>query len=510
MNINVSTSDALKSALLSAKPGDTIVLQAGETFTGEFILPAKSDPLPITLRSSATLPDRRLTPADAPLLPLVRSGVVAPAVVIERTRGWTLDGIQVESTSNGEGEAVVIQDAEDAWLGRILMVAGPNGQKRGIRGNGRNVKLWWSHIANIFGRGQDSQAFCAWDGAGPYNVFDNYLEAASENIMFGGANSAIAGNIPSDILVEGNDCVKRPEWQTEGSVGKAIKNLFELKSARRVTVRNNRFRGNWTDAQSGAGILITVRNDEGQSPWSCVEDVLFEDNVVTDTERGINILGWDMYQPSGRTTRITIRNNNVQTTAGYFLQAGGEVGELTVEDNQTNAHVFLYGGEMWPAGGVKREALYAVEKLILNRNGETFIGGDSVGNGATALKRYTKTSVWNGVTIIGETPPPVEPPVEPPPADIVGPDVRIAVLSRSGKSGNWAFRADTEATDVSIVSVVVRRMPSSAMVMQKQLFDAPYTATLALKGIHGTVTVSATAIDKAGNVGTASRTLVLA
>ncbi len=106
-----------------------------------------------------------------------------------------------------------------------------------------------------------------------------------------------------------------------------VKNLFELKSARRVTVRNNVFEHNWTDAQNGYAILFTVRNDEGGSPWSVVEDVLFERNIVRDVENGINVLGYDSYQPSGRTTRVTIRHNLI-VTAGTFLQAGGEVGTL--------------------------------------------------------------------------------------------------------------------------------------------------------------------------------------
>ena len=64
-------------------------------------------------------------------------------------------------------------------------------------------------------------------------------------------------------------------------------------------MRNNLFERNWTDAQNGFAILFTVRNDEGGAPWSVVEDVLFEQNVVRDTENGINVLGYDSYQRQG-------------------------------------------------------------------------------------------------------------------------------------------------------------------------------------------------------------------
>src|SRR2546428_433039 len=37
----------------------------------------------------------------------------------------------------------------------------------------------------------DTQAICGWNGTGPYIIQNNYLEAAGENVMFGGAYSYI-------------------------------------------------------------------------------------------------------------------------------------------------------------------------------------------------------------------------------------------------------------------------------------------------------------------------------
>ena len=258
----------------------------------------------ITIRSSAPLPARRITPADAALLPIIGSGTVDSALTGEGTSNWRLDGLAFASSTTGEGNIIDLQNATAITMDRLLIVAGPAGQKRAIKGNGRQITLTRSHIANIWRAGQDSQAFCAWDGAGPYTVTDNYLEAASENVMFGGANSLAADRVPADILVERNHFTKRPEWRGQR---KAVKNLFELKSAKRVTVRSNLFEHNWTDAQSGTAILFTVRNDEGQSPWSVIEDVVFEKNVIRDTESVFSIIGYNDGDPSGRATRITIR-----------------------------------------------------------------------------------------------------------------------------------------------------------------------------------------------------------
>src|SRR3982751_2515182 len=76
--LTVNAGGDLQAAINAAKPGDTILLAAGATFTGSFTLPAKNGTTYITIRSSA--PDSalpavgvRVTPADAPQLAKIRS-----------------------------------------------------------------------------------------------------------------------------------------------------------------------------------------------------------------------------------------------------------------------------------------------------------------------------------------------------------------------------------------------------------------------------------------------------
>jgi hypothetical protein len=403
---NVPAGGNLQAALNAAQPGDEVVLAADGRFVGNFILPAKTAGLPITVRSSAILPERRLVwPQDGPLLPTISSGNVMAAVEGTNVSSWILKGLRFEGNAWGMGNVIQLQNASNILMDRIVIVAGAQGQKRGIMGNGRNITLTRSHIANIWTSGQDSQAFCAWDGAGPYTVTDNYLEAASENVMFGGANSSSPANIPADILVENNHFSKPLEWK---GTPRTVKNLFELKSAKRVIVRNNLFERNWTDAQNGYAILFTVRNDEGGSPWSVVEDVLFERNVVRDVENGFNVNGYDSYQPSGRTTRITIRNNLV-ITAGTFLQAGSEVGVLTVDHNtvdQGYTFMMLYSGDVWVAGtSARRLGQFAVENLavtnMLANHNEYGLIGEEAGMGTAGLLRQTRSYTWTNNVLAG-------------------------------------------------------------------------------------------------------------
>jgi hypothetical protein len=404
--LQVEAGGDVQAALNTAQPGDEVVLAAGVRFVGEFRLPPKPAGPAITIRSSATLPDRRITPDDAALLPILAAGVVAPALVGTKAANWRIDGVQFESTSNGEGEIIVLQDSSHITLDRILIVAGPNGQKRGIRGNGQRITLTRSHVANIWRAGQESQAFAAWDGAGPYTLADNYLEAASINALFGGANSQSADHVPSDILVEGNHFSKRLEWKGKRRV---VKNLFELKSAKRVVIRNNLFERNWTDAQSGWAIVFTTRNDEGQSPWSVVEDVLFERNVIRDTEGVFNILGYDRDKPSGRTTRVTLRNN-LAIGDGTFLQAGSEVGILTLDHNTVDQgwnFATLYLGDVWVAGtSSMRPAQFAVESLTITNtigNHNAYgVFGENAGIGTPALQKLTRAHTWTHNVLAGD------------------------------------------------------------------------------------------------------------
>ena len=459
----VRNSSDFQAALSAAQPGDNIVLEAGTRFEGAFRLPAKPFGALITIRSSATLPERRLTPADAALLPTIASGNGDPALTGVGVSQWKLDGLRFESNSGGVGNIIELQDVENVTMDRLLIIAGSSGQKRAIMGNGRHVTLTRSHIANIWTRGQDSQAFCAWDGAGPYTVVDNYLEAASENVMFGGADSKSADRIPSDIVVERNHFSKPLEWKGQP---RTVKNLFELKSAKRVTVRDNLFERNWTDAQNGYAILFTVRNDDGGSPWAAVEDVVFEHNTIREVENGFNVLGYDSFKPSGRATRIAIRHNLVLTT-GTFLQAGGEVGTLILDHNTVDqGYTFgvLYNGGVWPAGSDRaRPAQFAVEDLTITNtlanHNEYGLIGEEAGIGTPGLTQRTRRYRWTHNVLAGGGPanyPPMtwRPSVQEHRANFA-PDYKLVATSKYRKGGSdgedlgvvWLARARDRERD---------------------------------------------------------------
>jgi hypothetical protein len=434
---------SLQTALNAAKPGDHIVLTPSPTkyVVQEVVFPLKaSGTEPITIRSSMPLPERRITPADAALLPVITSGHAGtPFSFKAGTSGWILDGLKIEGTS---AYYIDIRGAEAIILDRLLIQAPGGTTHRAIAANGKAITLKRSHIDNVWLQGNaDTQAFCAWDAPGPFTVQNNYLEASGENVMFGGANSASAANIPSDILVEGNTIQKRLEWKGQA---RGVKNLFELKSARRVIVRTNTFRHHWTDAQNGYASLFTDRNDEGGSPWAVVEDVLFEGNTLTDVENGVNILGYDSYQASGRTTRVTVKGNTFQVH-GRALQIGAEAGEIAWIDNTvtaTDPHLLVYGGSVWTDPQLpKRPARFAVEKLTLSGGTPLAKYADMEGlpAGTTMAQAVSKfVKLLNG-NVIGGEPVPVPIPV---PVPVPVPDPVEAV--KAALEQTTALLAETQ------------------------------------------------------------------
>jgi hypothetical protein len=378
--IRVATGIELQPALNRAMPGDTIILPSGERLAGTFVLPPKDGQ--VTLCSTSRL-FHRVTPGDASLMATIASGSSGRAIDGTGAKNWLIDSVRFEPNVGGYGEVIGLEGAENVTLDCILLTV-PDGaqQKRGVLGNGKNIILMRSHLSGIWRQGQDSQAFAAWDGAGPYTITDNYLEAASENILFGGADASSEANIPADILIDGNTITKPLAWK---GLQRQVKNLLELKAARRVRIVNNDLSNNWADAQSGFSVLFTPRNQDGTAPFTSVEDVTFEKNRLRNVARGFNISGYDDLNPSRQTTRIVIRDNDIETTGtGCLVHHGcGSVAVYRNAFGATEDRALLSLD--------RNEQPYAVYALTWaeNAGGGYLHSPDAIGE--AALKAYAKT-----------------------------------------------------------------------------------------------------------------------
>jgi hypothetical protein len=278
------------------------------------------------------------------------------------------------------------------------------GTRRGVALNSRDSAVIDSYLSDFKEVGADSQAVAGWNGPGPFRIANNYLEAAGENVMFGGADPTIDGLVPSDIEIVSNHMSKPLGWRVDDphfqGTAWSVKNLFELKNARRVLVDGNLFEYNWPHAQNGFAILFTPRNQDGRSPWSVVEDVTFVNNLVQHVSAGINVLGHDDIHSSQPTRRIAIRNN-------LFIDVGGKWGfgrlfqlldgtsDVTIDHNTAQqTDTLIAGGDRAP------HAHFVFQNNIAFHNTYGVIGSGT-GTGRPTLDRYFPGAVIRRNVIIG-------------------------------------------------------------------------------------------------------------
>jgi hypothetical protein len=174
-----------------------------------------------------------------------------------------------------------------------------------------------------------------------------------------------------------------------------VKNIFELKNARRFTVEYNVFESNWPDGQTGYAILFTTRNSGHQCDWCAVQDVAFQYNVVRHTAAAVSILGYDSPAVSGQAAHIQIRHNLFSDVSsarwgggGWFLLIGDEPRDIIVDHNTIDhdgaSLVYAYGKTV--AG--PRPILGFQFTNNLARHNNYGINGDTYAFGSAILAAY--------------------------------------------------------------------------------------------------------------------------
>jgi hypothetical protein len=233
----------VQAAIDAAMPGDTILLRAGQTFVGNYILRNKntSSTQFITIRSDAA--DSSLPAAGVRLIPegktgwntrrsalprLVGLGGNAKSVDIFRTSAgahhYRLQFLELDGLANigyetlvslgaSTGQTSLSQVPHHIVIDRVWLHGHPvKGMKRGIYLNSASTDILNSYFEDFFSF-SDSQAISGTNGPGPYRILNNHLEAAGENLIFGGDDPKIANLVPSDIEIRGNYMPKDMRWR---------------------------------------------------------------------------------------------------------------------------------------------------------------------------------------------------------------------------------------------------------------------------------------------------------
>jgi hypothetical protein len=351
--ISVAAGGDLQAALNAAQPGDIVALQPGAVFSGNFALPKKAGEGWIVVRT-ATPDDKfapqgaRVTPAAAPLMAKIVSPNSGSAVsTAAGAHHYRFIGIEFTVAPEvkiiyaivafGGTQATEAETPHDLLIDRCYVHGQPKqNSARGILLNSASSAVIDSHVSEVHGAGFDSQAILGYNGPGPFKIVNNFLEAGTENIMFGGADPKIPGLIPSDIEIRANHLFKPMSWRpgdpSFAGIQWTVKNLLELKNAQRVLVQGNFLENIWSTA-----LVLTPRNQDGTAPWSVVRDVFFRDNVVKNAMSGFSIQASDNLKPSDVVKRVAIVNNLwlgiTRTFFGLTGQRGVPLEDLIIDHN---------------------------------------------------------------------------------------------------------------------------------------------------------------------------------
>ena len=340
--IPVKSGDNLQTALNNAGCGDTIKIEAGATFLGRFRLPKKScdDAHWIVIRTSApddALPPEgtRITPCYAGIASLpgrppfncttvknvmakisLPTQGIGPVLFADGANHYRFIGVELTREPSPAGViALATPDgqvaADHIIFDRVWMHGTAQDEtRRGLFLSGTTYMAVVDSFFNDFhcvakvGTCTDSQTISGASGdlpMGPYKIVNNFLEAAGENIVFGGAAATAT---PADIEIRHNYLFKPLTWMlgqpgfVGGSTGLPfiVKNHFELKNAQRVLFEGNVMENSWGGfSQTGFSILLTPKNQYNSPvhnslcPLCRVTDVTIRNCTIAHVASGLQI-----------------------------------------------------------------------------------------------------------------------------------------------------------------------------------------------------------------------------
>jgi len=407
----------LQAALDAARPGDEIVLRAGATYTGPFVLRNRGSAASwIVIRSSGTLPaaGTRVTPAVAgQMAKLVSRDAHTPVLsTAPGAHHYRIVGVEITAppTARSAGALVALGGAGDEQrtvasqphhlvLDRVYVHGHAELDfRRCVLLNSGETAIVDSWLSECHGRGADSQAIVGWNGTGPYLIANNQLEGAGENVMFGGADPRIPNALPADITIRGNHFFKPPRWRGVWTV----KNSFELKLGRRVLVEGNVFENNWVDGQAGFAIVLKSTNQEGTAPWSQTADVTFRYNVVRNVSAGVSVDAKPEQLPAVPAARIALVHNLFERVGDGDYE-GGRLWQFSGVDALTVSHNTGFGAAFNPVlfhGSPVRRL--RMESNVFGTSPNALASADGKGIGTEALDNHAAPGwVFRGNVVVG-------------------------------------------------------------------------------------------------------------
>jgi hypothetical protein len=295
----VGGSDNLQAAINAAVCGDTLLVDPANVTNGPVVFQNCLGSLGITIQGNVV----GLPPAGSRVSPAAQM----PKIILKGSQSVSNGGnvalIGFEIT-RGQGTGVTYNlinptsAAHDLVFDRLYVHGnGTDDTVRGIMLHGHGISVINSYFSDFhctaaIGACTDSQAIAGAIGDlptdGSYLISNNYLEAAGENILFGGGGDTVT---PCEITITGNTLHKPDSWNPADPSfvpisGHAfvVKNLFELKNACRVLFEHNTLSGSWGGfSQLGYAVLVTPKNQNNGCPACKDVDITIRNNAISKT-----------------------------------------------------------------------------------------------------------------------------------------------------------------------------------------------------------------------------------
>jgi hypothetical protein len=428
--VRVGAKANLQAALDAARPGDVLLLPAGATYVGNFVLrntgatrgdaPAggwivvRTDVSDGVLGAAGT----RMTPSRAAKLELARilsPNYSAAVGTAEGAHHWRLTGVEIGVTPAATKVNMLVRFGDSSGPQRSL-AAMPHhlivdrsyvhgtpslDLRRCITLNSATSAVVDSWITECHSNNGDSQAVLGFNGAGPFKIENNYLAAGHEVVMFGGGDPGIAGHITSDIELRHNHITRPLAWRNKWQV----KNLVETKNVQRLLVEGNVIENTWKDGQTGFAIVMKSENQDGTAPWSVSRDVTVRYNHIRNTGSVFTMSG--MGTNSHKSTigeRFLVTHNLAEgvnvgpyTGDGIAFQLLGALTDAVITHNTIINQNAKASGVVFDGAPTRRLVMHS----NLFQGGPYGVHGTGTGTGRSALERYAPGAVFRRNVIVG-------------------------------------------------------------------------------------------------------------
>jgi hypothetical protein len=310
-------------------------------------------------------------------------------VEIGTTSGTAMNAI-VRFGENTNIQYSAATTANNLILDRTYVHGQPSGSvRRCVMLNSASTAVVDSWVSACHSNDGDSQAIIGWNGPGPFLIQNNYLEGGHEIVMFGGGGMTTTNASPSDITLRGNHISRPTSWKGVWQV----KNLIELKHARRVLIEGNVIENTWQDGQVGYAFVMKSENQNYDTPWTETSDITVRYNRIRNVGSGFNIAANPSGAPAVPASRFVITDNvmenvgtSVYTGDGRLLQFLGGVADVVT---MHNTFVGAYDGN---SASIYFGALPTLPRLVVHSNvfahGNSGIKGDLYAEGTATLNVY--------------------------------------------------------------------------------------------------------------------------